>query len=316
MTIVMIDGNSVGRAANAATRLSANGHETQAIFGTMNTVRDMSLKFRGRPLVLWDGLAQWRYDLYPEYKANRELDPNKQLKPYEIAAQKAKESYRKQRPHIIEALRLLGVRQVIPKHDEADDAAGYLSKQMSDEGKKIVLVSRDHDWLQLVNENVNWYNPVEKELVTKRTFEEYTSYKHPSQFVAEKCLIGDSSDCITGVAGVGDKCAPLLIHHYGTMKNFFKEVESAGADWVAPTPELRRYRKKLIEFGLNTNGGIDIYERNLKLMSLLNVQKPKSVEVIKSPFNNDEFVEFCHEFAFQSILRRYDDWIEPFKSKE
>jgi 5'-3' exonuclease len=300
-------------AANASARLNNGSIDTQAIFGSLNTIRDLTIKFKGIPSVIWDGRAQWRYDLYPDYKAKRNLDPNKTPKPYEIAAQKAKESYRQQRPHIVEGLSLLGVRQILPKDDEADDIAGYLAGDMSAKGKKVVVVSRDHDWLQLVSKSVDWYNPVEKELVTAATFQEYTGYEDPMQFVYEKALVGDTSDCINGVQGIGPKCAPALIKHYGTPTGLIDEVKSVGEDWKPPIPELRMFRKKLVDFGLNKNGGVDILERNMKLMCLLNVKKPASIEVRRTDYQQEAFVEFCHEFAFQSILRRYSEWIKPFE---
>lgn len=313
MTVLLIDGNSIGHANNASSRLSVGGIETQAIIGSLATMRDLMVKFDATPICLWDGRAQWRYDLYPAYKAKRQLDPNKTPKPYEIAAQKARESYRVQRPHIVRGLQLLGVRQVIPQDDEADDIAGYLAKDFSAKGKAVVLTSRDHDWLQLVDENVKWHNPVESELVTHHTFAEYTGYEHPHQFVAEKCLVGDSSDNINGVSGIGEKCAQALLAHYGTVEAALAEIQAVGDQWTPPNKELSRFKKKLVNFALDTDGGIGIYERNQKLMSLLNVQKPTSLRVVREPLNEEGFQEFCYEFAFQSILRKYDEWITPFK---
>jgi 5'-3' exonuclease len=315
--VILIDGNSVGHASNAAARLSVGDLETQAIYGTINAIRDLMLKYVNHtPICLWDGRAQWRYDLYPEYKGKRKLDPNKIPKPYEIQQQKMRDSYYKQRPHIVEALDLLGVRQVIPQHDEADDLAGYLAKSYSKKGKKVILVSRDHDWLQLVDDNVTWFNPVDNQTVTQKTFQEYTGYKDPRQFVAEKCLVGDSSDNIKGVSGIGEKAANLLLNHYGYVHFLFEEFEDLGIGWKPPTEELRRYKKKLLEFIAEGSEGRDIYDRNHKLMSLLDKEKQTNVKVIRNSLREADFVEFCHEFAFQSIIRKLDEWLSPFKTKE
>lgn len=312
MSIALIDANSIGYSSNSTAKLSVGEVETQAVYGVLNSVRELIVKFGYKPIMIWDGHAQWRYDLYPEYKANREAKADKELKPYEIAAQENRASYKRQVPNIIRGLSLLGVQQIIPKGDEADDVAAYLANHYAAKEIAVMLVSRDHDWLQNVNNYVSWYNPVEKHVVTRKTFQEVTGYKHPFQFVAEKCLLGDTSDNITGVNGVGKACAPLLINHYGSVKAFLSEVKLDSAEWKAPTPELKRYRKKLIEFGLNINGGIDIYDRNWKLMNLLNVEKPKNLKIIKDPLDEAAFKSFCQELAFHSIIKKQQEWLSPF----
>lgn len=314
MAVLLIDSNSVGHAANAATRLTAGDIETQAIFGTLNSVRDLIIKYNGfTPICTWDGYAKWRYDLYPGYKAKRTPDPNKVLKPYEIEAQRKRASYHEQKPYIIEGLRLLGVRQIVPEHDEADDLAGYLAKDFSAKDKKVILVSRDHDWLQLVDENVSWFNPVDNETVTNLHFNEYTGYEHAHQFVSEKCLIGDSSDNIGGVDGIGKKAAPLILNHYGSVENMLNQLEGKDSTWSPPIIELNRYRKKMLAFAEKDSDGRKIYDRNMRLMCLLDVRKPSNISVIKTPLNEDKFKELCYSLAFHSILRKFDEWLKPFE---
>lgn len=315
MSVILIDGNSVGHASNAAISLRVGDIETQAIFGTLNSIRDLKAKYSGfTPICLWDGRAQWRYDLYPEYKGKRKLDPNKIPKPYEIKAQKARESYHEQKPFIFKGLELLGVRQIFPDHDEADDLAGYLAKDFTDKGKQVVLVSRDHDWLQLVSSNVVWFNPVDNETVNANTFEEYTGYKEAMQFVAEKCLVGDSSDNIKGVSGIGEKAAQLILNHYDYVGYMFEEIAKAGEDWTPPIKELNRYKKKLMEFAAEGSEGQKIFDRNYELMSLLDKRKPSNITVIKGELQEEAFIEFCHELAFHSIIRKQDEWLSTFRN--
>ena len=74
--ISLIDGNSVGHAAHRATKLRSGDMETQAVFGMLRSIRDMKVERPNfEPIVLWDGRAQWRFDLHPEYKSNRDNDP-------------------------------------------------------------------------------------------------------------------------------------------------------------------------------------------------------------------------------------------------
>lgn len=314
---ILVDINSVGHANNASPRLNVGDLETQAVFGTLNYIRDIKDRYgRSNVICIWDGYAKWRYDLYPEYKGKRKLDPNKTPKPYEIEAQKRRESYREQKPYMAKGLELLGVTQLMPQDHEADDVAGFMSVSLSKKGKKVLLVSRDHDWLQLVDKNVSWFNPVYNETVNSSLFKEYTGYKEATQFVAEKCLVGDTSDNINGVMGIGAKAAPLILNHYKHPSFMICEIQAAGDSWIPPIKELNRYRNKLTAFAANDSDGQKIFNRNYRLMSLLEVEKPRNVEQLKTPFNKSGFEEFCHEMAFHSIIRKQKEWLKPFTRQE
>jgi len=312
--VTLIDSNSVGHANNAVATLSVGGYQVQAIFGVLNSIRDLRIKHpKNKQLCLWDGKAYWRYALLPEYKGKRNLDPNKKPKPYEIKAQALRDAYKLQVPDIIRGLGLLGVSQIIPTEDEADDLAGYLSGRYVKAGKKVLLVSRDHDWLQLVGESVSWFNPIDRVTVTGDTFQEYTGYAHAMQFLQEKALIGDNSDNIGGVAGIGPKASQLLLNHYGSIEALY--LTAKDGEWEPPTKELKRYRKKVTDFiGKEKTEGMAIFRRNMELMNLIDAKQPKSstLEVKKDPINVDGFLDFCEEFQFRSILNKQEQWLKPF----
>lgn len=314
LDVMLVDVNGVGYASNSVAKLTVGDYEVQAIFGTLNSIRELRLKNPNHSqVILWDGKAQWRYDLYPEYKANRTLDPNKKAKPYEIKQQAMRDSYKLQRPDIVRGLELLGVTQILPEEDEADDLAGHLSGKFSKAGRKILLVARDQDWLQLVDDSVSWYNPIDKITVTGKTFEEYTGFKSQIQFLQEKALLGDNSDNIKGVDGIGPKAAPLIINHYGSVESLY--LLAKDGDWEPPIPELKRYRKKITAFvGAEKTEGLDVFDRNMKLMKLIGkaAPDPKTITVKKSPIDVDGFLEFCRELNFSSIINKQEQWLEPF----
>jgi len=314
--VMLMDMNGIGHANNAASKLTVGDYQVQAIFGSLNSIRELKLKNANlKPIGLWDGRAQWRYDLYPEYKGKRKLDPNAKPKPYQVKAEEQRQAYRLQRDDIVHGLELLGVTQVIPKHDEADDLAGFLSRRYSSAGKEVLLVARDHDWLQLVNKNTSWFNPVDDVTVNHASFCEYTGYETSLQFVQEKALIGDSSDCIKGVAGIGEKAAQLILNHYGSVEAL--HLAAKDGDWEPPIKELSRYRKKINEFvGQEKTEQLDIFKRNMKLMNLLEIDKPKNIVVKKEPIDVDGFIEFCHELNFKSIINKKEQWLEPFMETE
>lgn len=294
--ILIVDGNSIGHANHNATKLSVAGMETQAIFGFIKSLQKMRETYRGYEIVvLWDGKAQWRKELCPEYKENRKATDEKQAA--------SKESYKKQSPFIRKAIQLLGVRQMLVTSAEADDMAGLMVKKLSG-ANRIVLVTGDKDWLQLVRPGVTWFDPIRDRTVNMSNFFEFTGYKTPEQFVDGKALMGDSSDNISGVGGIGEKGAPEFVAEFGSVQKFFEQVAMG---YFVP--------KKKAHQRLYSPEGQAIFNRNRKIMNLLDVPIPpkEDVSVIAPAFNSDAFKQLCEKLAFASILREFDLFINLFK---
>lgn len=298
---IIVDGNSVGYAAHNARELTQNGRQVQAIFFTLKMLKKVVEKFASANelVVLWDMPAKWRYEIHPEYKGKRDDDPVKKA---------SRKAYKEQVPGIRKALSLLGLTQIIAKNEEADDigAAIALNREPDD---VIILVSGDRDWLQLVGPNVVWYDPREEgKLIKHSTFEASTGCANTVLFSQAKAVLGDSSDNIGGIGGVGEKCLELLFEHYGSIPKFLK-AESEGVDRPA---ELNRWRKKLDEFD------VELFKRNMQLMNLLS-KRHRSTEILdklvrsQSPMDIEGFVDFCHEHAFISIARAAIEWEATFK---
>lgn len=298
----LVDGNSLGRAAHAATVLKAGGMQTQAIFNVLKATREMKF-FRPdyEPIFLWDGRAQFRYDLHPDYKSNRASDPKK------VAD---KEAYEKQVPFIRKALSYLGVRQMLAKTHEADDLAGYLvtSIQGRHPETKIILTTGDMDWAQLVRDGVTWEDHRDKDkIITLPTLMDKTGFRTPYGFLEGKCLKGDSSDCIPGVGGIGEKGAPEFIAEFGSVREFWRRVDSG---------EFKP--KKKAHQGLASPEGRAAFARNLRIMQLLRPATPKKDDIVPLPTQYDEeaFMELCSQFSFLSILRNEENFLAPFRSKK
>lgn len=294
---LLIDANSIGRAANHATKLSANGIETQAIFGFLKTMKVVCQRYRAyTPMVLWDGRAEWRYKLYPDYKGTRNSDPKK------VAD---KEAYEAQVPYIRRALSHLGVRQMTARFHEADDLAGYfVGRLKTNPEARIGLISGDQDWIQLVNPQVWWRDMRDDaKQVSHKNFFDYTGCKSPFAFLESKVLQGDSSDNISGVGGIGEKGAPEFIAEFGSVRNFWKQVESGAFE-----------PKKKAHINLATGPGRELYKRNLQLMQLMRVTPPKKEDITldKGLFDRDAFAGICEELAFVSILKNMDEFTSYF----
>lgn len=297
---IIIDGNSIGYAAHYATKLTAGGMETQAIFGFVKTMRQIRQDYPDhKPMVLWDGRAQWRFDMHPDYKSNRDDDPKKV---------KTKEAYAAQRPYIARALTHLGVRQMTVKTHEADDMAGYLVASLTQKPEnEIVLISGDGDWIQLVRPNVTWRDMRDdSKVVTIDNLMDKTGYPTPYAFLEGKCLQGDSSDCISGVGGIGEKGAPLFVAEFGSVRKFWQRCDSG--EYAPKKKSLQR---------LASPEGRAIFGRNLRLMQLLKVSVParEAVCVDQGRFNVSGFAELCEELAFLSILRNVEHFTNPFKGQ-
>lgn len=299
--VLIIDGNSIGYASHYATKLTAGELETQAVFGFLRTMRELVLTYPNyKPIVLWDGKAQWRYELCPSYKSNRKNDPKKL---------KIREAYVAQRPYIARGLNALGIHQLTVKTHEADDMAGHLVEKLSKNAdNKIQLITGDGDWLQLVRPNVSWRDMRnDAKQVDSNNFYDKTGFKTPYAFLQGKCLQGDSSDVIPGVAKIGEKTAPLFLAEFGSVSNFWHMVDTGA---YKPT--------KKSHITLAEKESRKAFARNLKMMQLIKVARPDPSDVVNDSgkFDKDKFVELCEELAFNSIIKTVDVFVAPFTPKE
>lgn len=294
---LIVDGNSIGHANHNATKLTVGEMETQAIFGVVKSLHALAKNHRGwNTVVLWDGKAQWRKEICPDYKENRKATDEKQ------AAHK--ESYKKQSPFIRKALQLMGVRQMLVTSAEADDMAGLMTKRLASAGQRVKLITGDKDWLQMVQSGVIWFDPIRDRECNMSNFFEFTGYRTPEQFLDGKALMGDSSDNISGVGGIGEKGAPEFVAEFGSVAAFFRQVDSG---LFVP--------KKKAHIRLASPEGRAVFERNRKVMNLLDVPTPpkEDVSVIAPAFNKEAFRTLCQKLAFHSILREFDAFLEPFE---
>lgn len=310
---LLIDGNSLGFAAQAMKKLHHDGQEIQAVFGILRSLRVLCDEHEGaEPIVFWDGRS-WRYDQFAAYKGTRDDDPK------QAAERKA---YKAQRPIIARFLNTLGIRQVMARNMEADDLIALRSLQIARAGRHCTVVSGDRDLLQLVMSGVDWYNPIRlpggklpKMLrVTHETFEEDTGYESPVAFVKGKALLGDTSDNLDGIAGIGKKAAPLVVRAWPDMRDLIQDVRLRG-DAAIPA-ELSRYKKKLKDFAADETAQRR-FIRNYQLMRLTTsfIPTPDGLREMHTPYARNHFETLCKEYGFVSILRDLDNWARPFAER-
>ena len=219
MKILAIDGNSIMNRAYYGIRQLTNsrGVCTNALTGFMN----IYLKVVGDTAP--DGVVAafdlraptFRHKAVESYKANRKGMPD------DLAAQM---------PLIKELLRALGVTVLELEGYEADDILGTVSRMAEESKGSCLVLTGDRDSLQLISENVTVLLHSTKELIefTPEKFAEVYGFA-PINLIDLKALMGDSSDNISGVAGIGEKTAAALIKEYGTIEAVYKDVDSVNA---------------------------------------------------------------------------------------
>lgn len=220
MKLLALDGNSIANRAFYGIKLlsTKDGQYTNAIYGFMNILN--SLIARENP----DGVAvafdlkapTFRHNMYDAYKAGRKPMPN------ELA---------QQLPVLKELLNLLGYHCIELAGYEADDILGTLSYAAEQNENVCVISTGDRDSLQLVSNQTTVLLASSKmgrteiiEYTPAALFEKYGLT--PPQMIELKALMGDTSDNIPGVAGVGEKTATDLIKRFESIDNIYKDIET------------------------------------------------------------------------------------------
>ena len=155
----------------------------------------------------------FRNDIYPEYKANRDAAP---------------EDLVKQLPIAIDWIREMGFAHLAKEGYEADDIIATLAKYGKEQGLNVRIVSHDKDLYQMIEDGkVVMYDSVKrKEITAKECFEKFGVY--PKDFINFQAIVGDTSDNVPGVKGIGKVGASKLINKYGTLEAIYDDIENAG----------------------------------------------------------------------------------------
>ena len=214
--ILVIDGNSIiNRAFYGVKPLTTkSGKFTNAIYGMVNIItRQLDAIKPDYAAVAFDlKHPTFRHEMYPEYKAGRHGTP---------------EELRSQFPDAKECLSLMGIRVLELPGWEADDIQGTIAKMSHGvEDTEAFVLSGDRDLLQLIDKKVTVLLATNSETLVMREEEFIAKYGVlPSQFVDMKALMGDSSDNIPGVAGVGEKTAQMLISSFETLEGVYENID-------------------------------------------------------------------------------------------
>ena len=215
--VLVVDGNSIlNRAFYGIRALSTrDGQPTNALYGLVNIVsRHFESIAPDYAVMAFDLKAPtFRHKMYAEYKAGRRPAPDELIAQFPLAK---------------ECAEVLGFHVLEMEGYEADDILGTVARLASEKGMECYLVTGDRDALQLIDENVHVLLATNTETIdyTEQVFFDKYGVK-PSQFVDVKALMGDASDHIPGVAGIGEKTALKLIADYGSLDGVYEALPTA-----------------------------------------------------------------------------------------
>ncbi|RBW71496.1 DNA polymerase I [Bacillus taeanensis] len=283
--LVLIDGNSIAyRAFFALPLLSTNkGIYTNAVYGfTTMLLKVLEEEKPTHMLVAFDaGKTTFRHKNYQEYKGGRQKTPSELSEQF---------------PFIRELLDAFNIPRYELDQYEADDIIGTLSKKAEEEDWEVKVFSGDKDLLQLVSDHVTV-------AVTKKGITDVDTYNiealhekyglSPDQIIDMKALMGDKSDNIPGVPGVGEKTALKLLHEFGTVDKVLESIDQISG---------KKMKERLEE------------NRDQALMSkeLVTILRETPVEISisdlqLSEYNKQKISDLFKELEFKSLLGKFSD---------
>lgn len=293
--ILLIDGNSIMNRAFYGIRELTNseGLHTNAVFGFLNIMAKSIEEEQATHIVIAFDLKAptFRHKKYEGYKGNRKPMP---------------EELREQMPLIKEILKQMNINICEIEGFEADDVLGTLSYQAEKENIEVTILSGDKDMLQLATDAIKISIPKTRQGST--TTQHYYSKDvqelynvTPSEFIDVKGLMGDPSDNIPGVPGIGEKTAIKIISQYHSIENAYQhadELPARAANKLKEYYDLAVLSKDLATICTDCNVGINFDE--CKIHDMYNEKVYKS-------FKRLEFKSFLNRFEIKKNLPTIDD---------
>ena len=271
---LIVDGDSLLKTAyHGAKNLYYKETHIGGIYQFLTMLRKSLNEHRyDRVFVFWDGIfsGRLRYDIYKDYKANRDKDFYNEQPPSEPQLY-----IQKQR--VIDYCEELYIRQFIDEVIEADDAIAYYCSQIQ-EDEKVVIMTNDRDMLQLLNDRVGVYVLNLKTIITTENFSNYFNH-HYSNVKLLKMISGDASDNIKGIKGVSEKTLikyfPELSSKTLTLEEIFTKIESIQNERKNRLKSLDNIINK-VTLGIQGNSIFKINEK------IINLKKPLLTESSKT----------------------------------
>jgi len=286
--LMLVDGNSILNRAFYGLQgpqllATSDGLYTNAVFGFINIIiKYLEEEQPDYICVAFDLKAPtFRHLKYEEYKAKRKGMPE------ELAVQV---------PVIKDVLDAMNIKRLEIEGYEADDILGSLSLCAEKEGMQVIIITGDRDALQLVSSHTRVKIPTTKGGKNQTDEYDYNAFVEkygilPEQFIDVKGLMGDQSDNIPGVPGIGEKTALSLIKQFGSVENLYERIDEVERKSVRQkledNKELAFMSKKLATI-----------ERNIPCISNME-------EYRRKPFDSDKLYKIFTRLEFKSFIEKY-----------
>ena len=283
--ILLVDGNNLifrsyyATAYNGVIMRNSKGFPTNALYGFINMMNRIIREEKPEYiLVAFDKGKTFRHESYEEYKAGRSDTPD---------------DLKMQFPVAFEVLDAMGIKYHRMDYYEADDIIGTLSYQAHiDKNFDCEIISSDKDLLQLIEDDV-WVRMLKSNDFIKMDREKFieTYEVEPIRMIDLKALMGDPSDNIPGVAGIGEKTAIKLIKEYDSIDNLYNNIDNIKG----------KIHDKLLE------GKEDCY-KSLNLATIVkDINLDFSIEDCKyKGIDNKKLKSILEELEFNSLLKKYN----------
>ena len=303
--LLILDSNSLlNRAFYAIPELTTtDGIHTNAVYGFANMLFKMREELKPDYVVAaFDRKGPtFRHKEYKDYKAGRKKMP---------------EELAEQFPLTKDLLNLLSITIYEMDGYEADDIIGSLAKHAEKNGIEVYIVTGDRDALQLASDNINVV--ITKKGVTETAVYNYKTFMEefgvtPTQFIDVKGLMGDKSDNIPGVPGVGEKTAYKLIQTYGSIEEVLNNIDNISGKKLKENLENNRelaiFSKKLatiiteapMEFDLDEIKSQDNYNYDELKKFFFKLQMKSMIDKLPNSEENEEIKEKEENFNLESI---------------
>jgi DNA polymerase-1 len=306
---LLIDGlNLFFRNFSAINAVNSNGVHIGGLGGFFRSLGALIRTIQPTQVyVVFDGpgSSNNRKNIIPEYKSARNIT---RVTKHELFDNLEEEDDSKidQIVRIIQYLTTLPVKTICLSRVEADDVIAYLSSTLPVKPEdRAFIVSSDKDYLQLITEKIIVYRPIEKEYYTTDTVKEKFNV-NPHNFLLYKLLMGDNSDGITGIKGLGAKKLFKLFPELATQDISFDDLLDIAE---AKLKEHIVYARVLHD--------IEGLENKYKVMDLSNpMMSDKDKEYVDDfvkntqlEFHPEEFVQMCEEDQIGNLIRNTDYWV-------
>ena len=292
--------------------MSPTGHHIGGLVGFLRSLGYVTRIFDPtRVIVVWDGKggSANRKNIDPNYKANRATSRITHWGLYDTKAEET-EALIGQLFRTKDYLECLPLQQIMMEKLEADDIIAYLAQQADKNNKKITIISSDKDFLQMVNKNIEVYAPVKKKTFTADNIEEELKVI-PENYNIVKALLGDNSDGLKGVKGLGIK----------TIISEFPDVvtkPNTSLDYIFEVCEEKLEGKKIFAKIIHE---WDKVETNYKLMNLHesvldDKEKSTILDIVKEEIPDLQACAFIHLLEYdkiEGITKNTEGWLENFR---